>query len=188
MLCFSFLFTTIGSPPRMRGKVHRRRRQHAAPGITPAYAGKRPRNRNRGLSFEDHPRVCGEKICKAPEEVEYGRITPAYAGKSRFCSMLVQAMRDHPRVCGEKAAGCLDLSRPTGSPPRMRGKDKVIVDTELIDGITPAYAGKRGRREHKYSDEKDHPRVCGEKRRQMAPVLSHCGITPAYAGKRFFSI
>ena len=66
MLCFSFLFTTIGSPPRMRGKVHRRRRQHAAPGITPAYAGKRPRNRNRGLSFEDHPRVCGEKTKKIP--------------------------------------------------------------------------------------------------------------------------
>ena len=52
-------------------------------------------------------------------------ITPAYAGKSRPILTDARNDKDHPRVCGEK---CLPDRRARiewGSPPRMRGKEKM---------------------------------------------------------------
>ena len=94
---------SLGSPPRVRGKVRHARIDCAGLGITPACAGKR-RKQSIGRSWRrDHPRVCGEKrmddgsrkyiegspprvrgkvtkyVCK-PQGVG---ITPAYAGKRR---------------------------------------------------------------------------------------------------------
>ena len=55
-------FLTPGSPPPMRGKelfpvVSVRRLR-----ITPAYAGKRDVSRMSFPMYEDHPRLCGEKV------------------------------------------------------------------------------------------------------------------------------
>ena len=71
------------------------------------------------------------------------RITPAYAGKSRCHSAGDYTHGDHPRLCGEKYRHQRFRRRLMGSPPPMRGK--VVVKRELsqVDGITPAYAGKR---------------------------------------------
>ena len=69
-------------------------------------------------------------------------ITPAYAGKSNALLNLPAGQRDHPRVCGEKEAAALSEVYETGSPPRMRGKDRQIVVCAHCPGITPAYAGK----------------------------------------------
>ena len=85
----------------------------------------------------------------------------------------------------------------------MRGKAVNAYVTFLHVGITPAYAGKRGTGEGIALDDRDHPRLCGEKvfRHIALPFLqgspppmrgkgvSHSsqtfvsGITPAYAGK-----
>lgn len=51
----------LGSPPHVRGKDLHAVVRSVRQGITPACAGKRPRNRNCGFSLEDHPRMCGEK-------------------------------------------------------------------------------------------------------------------------------
>ena len=56
-----FFFMTVGSPPRMRGKVNHLLGRGHANGITPAYAGKRIKLRKRHSICGDHPRVCGEK-------------------------------------------------------------------------------------------------------------------------------
>ena len=56
-----FNFSTLGSPPRMRGKGGNGQIQIAQAGITPAYAGKRYPVYQRKTSTKDHPRVCGEK-------------------------------------------------------------------------------------------------------------------------------
>ena len=87
----------------------------------------------------------------------------------------------------------------------MRGK-AVAIFRQLHHGrITPAYAGKRDSIPQQSSLRRDHPRVCGEKRRdrldyyfpQGSPprvrgkgvvhvfVSEKLGITPAYAGKSF---
>ena len=95
-------FDTVGSPPRMRGKVSCYKSALSSLGITPAYAGKRMSDRSLTQTTADHPRVCGEKNSKKnTEDIELGspprmrgkgdittvdiyvlRITPAYAGKS----------------------------------------------------------------------------------------------------------
>ena len=131
------------------------------------------------------------------------RITPAYAGK-RFCVRWnIGNFRDHPRVCGEKMYGLLGASFALGSPPRMRGKGRVLPVFDSLTGITPAYAGKSVYFAIFCDFVEDHPRVCGEK--QNAPIMqglnlgspprmrgkvlfqrrtAHVqGITPAYAGK-----
>ena len=111
-------------------------------------------------------------------------ITPAYAGK-----------RKSTLAC---------MPEISGSPPPMRGKERLCIYGNWELGITPAYAGKRPLMFSQIPLKKDHPRLCGEKSRSGTlkirywgsppPMrgkdivqLSECvrgGITPAYAGKR----
>ena len=70
-------------------------------------------------------------------------ITPAYAGKSEMLFTVPIHLQDHPRVCGEKQTFAYALNGRLGSPPRMRGKDGSRPTLVKVEGITPAYAGKR---------------------------------------------
>ena len=134
---------SVGSPPRVRGKVDIEHRKPHPHGITPACAGKSMADSRGCRRPRDHPRVCGEKRppnqkrCPgvgSPPRVRGkdhqdqlhplpGGITPACAGKRRLYGRTGRAVRDHPRVCGEKCRSTV-LALPTsGSPPRVRGKD-----------------------------------------------------------------
>ena len=133
--------------------------------ITPAYAGKSLSARKASDAYEDHPRVCGEKISgttlittqqgspprmrgKAPslrERLHWHRITPAYAGKSGISPGFLLSYRDHPRVCGEKESVNDGTAIRAGSPPRMRGKARSCQANTSVTRITPAYAGKSRR-------------------------------------------
>ena len=155
----------LGSPPRMRGKVHLTAYFFIIWGITPACAGKRMVFAGRKSRTWDHPRVCGEKPASMPRHAlrrgspprmrgkasQYAtsrpaaRITPAYAGKSLWSGSVRVWVWDHPRVCGEKVAVCHDHASGVGSPPRMRGKEEGHPRSQGSQGITPAYAGKRFR-------------------------------------------
>ncbi len=187
----------------MRGKVSSWSMMDTCKRITPAYAGKSQRSRSKRPRHWDHPRVCGEKIhvassgnlpkgspprmrgkdADARRGSRQNGITPAYAGKSR------------DRFGNE-------VTR-MGSPPRMRGKGGRPALGVHQAGITPAYAGKRSLSFETGGINKDHPRVCGEKKkltllsastvgspprmRGKAAGAGHpcmaAGITPAYAGK-----
>ena len=57
--------------------------------ITPAYAGKRYRNPSVLLCYQDHPRLCGEKLIKLADFYGVTGITPAYAGK-RYVGKVVE--------------------------------------------------------------------------------------------------
>ena len=107
-------------------------------------------------------------------------------------------------MCGEK--GCCRFSslNHSGSPPRVRGKGFLHFAHKMLEGITPAYAGKSTTAGRGRMPSRDHPRVCGEK----GDKVKHCfhdlgspprmrgkdgindsaqavtGITPACAGKR----
>ena len=54
-----------------------------------------------------------------------------------------------------------------GSPPRMRGKVALVMLVQAAVGITPAYAGKSGWPSQSPPPHQDHPRVCGEKGKQL---------------------
>ena len=148
------------------------------------------------------PRMRGKVLLSPFAPVSHG-ITPAYAGKRFIIHICFLAVKDHPRVCGEKRFTDYGRKTKPGSPPRMRGKVNNVRFRQAHPRITPAYAGKRSRRNRVQAGTKDHPRVCGEKlgfpdrlaafqgspprMRGKAPRYpryhSTDGITPAYAGK-----
>ena len=106
----------------MRGKEISRWSSSSADGITPAYAGKSLHGAVILFSFQDHPRLCGEKktitkqgffppgspppmrgkACYDIRIIKNFRITPAYAGKSCQYLYFTPLLEDHPRLCGEK--------------------------------------------------------------------------------------
>ena len=91
------------------------------------------------------------------------RITPAYAGKSPLARSRRNNEKDHPRLCGEKFVQSSQRNIFKGSPPPMRGKVILNQSNAVRFGITPAYAGKRVRKEYLCFGRWDHPRLCGEK-------------------------
>ena len=150
----------------MRGKETIKRNTSTVTRITPAYAGKRKSFSSIFKCSRDHPRLCGEKIFQdsglivlrgSPPPMrgkvllkvrlnEMDGITPAYAGKSMRRTPRPRRFGDHPRLCGEKwLTQFLPFGQP-GSPPPMRGKDKMTYAEINALRITPAYAGKRAAR------------------------------------------
>ena len=107
-------------------------------------------------------------------------------------------------MCGEKATRIAPKNCGSGSPPHMRGKDKLAIFEGIVNGITPAYAGKSRFVHPAMHNIWDHPRVCGEKTKEERRCKRSMGspprmrgkalvlflrastrrITPAYAGKR----
>ena len=107
----------------MRGKGFQKNQRDPFWRITPAYAGKRYYARYTVCCIQDHPRLCGEKICGKQYQIErkgspppmrrkgpprrskflHTRITPAYAGKRELNVTPNRLLGDHPRLCGEKA-------------------------------------------------------------------------------------
>ena len=178
-----FSASSIGSPPRVRGKVSPDTVWNMNERITPACAGKSICYSNVDTVSQDHPRVCGEKLhfvnCfakisgspprvrgkanNAIEDVIKARITPACAGKSKHGNQRARFGRDHPRVCGEKKMKYCSSWTVPGSPPRVRGKVFEGIADSIASGITPACAGKRTQLGGNYEQGQDHPRVCGEK-------------------------
>ena len=110
-------------------------------------------------------------------------ITPAYAGKRQLRKHLVDAKRDHPRLCGEKVQGVWQCLSIKGSPPPMRGKAKLAVESSACCRITPAYAGKSLLHRNNQDQNEDHPRLCGEKCCCMWCCKSGIGSPPPMRGK-----
>ena len=153
--------------------------------------------------MEDHPRTCGEKLCKisvsfsvkgSPPHMRgkairpsfctpFQRITPAHAGKSFLLCITSAASRDHPRTCGEKfELSWLDYW-DLGSPPHMRGKGIYKFLQQGQGRITPAHAGKRWSSAQSNAAGKDHPRTCGEKRTANRVKCAMSGSPPHMRGK-----
>ena len=121
LLIYQFYLLNLGSPPRVRGKLVERQAAITRERITPACAGKTHDEAPAGSRGQDHPRVCGENLCRKEENMGGGGspprvrgklfclfamcsfrgITPACAGKTRSTASPSSAPRDHPRVCGE---------------------------------------------------------------------------------------
>ena len=82
----SFLFTHLGSPPPMRGKVFKYASEIFSVGITPAHAGKSFIALRCLNPWEDHPRPCGEKTVCSGKMSAVGGSPPPMRGKvSQSC-------------------------------------------------------------------------------------------------------
>ena len=107
-------------------------------------------------------------------------------------------------MCGEKFSQTAKVGYIPGSPPHVRGKVLAAMMPTNALGITPACAGKRHLLIRKSVEQRDHPRMCGEKRKagsvagcadgspphvrgketRSLQQVNQTGITPACAGKR----
>ena len=172
----------VGSPPRVRGKLENLQEALNETGITPARAGKTSIRRTRRTPATDHPRACGENVQRLhDQEVEKGspprvrgkpcnpkagwramRITPARAGKTCAVPPLAPMQGDHPCACGENIPERARQCNRAGSPPRVRGKHRLLSPTAFLLRITPARAGKTFSTQVLVGKPKDHPRACGE--------------------------
>ena len=152
---------SVGSPPRVRGTGLCGVLVRNGVGITPACAGNSVSYTPHPPGFWDHPRVCGEQficICilhtytGSPPRVRgtavyavvnavKSGITPACAGNSEDTLNKWCKEKDHPRVCGEQSIAYRQASMWWGSPPRVRGTDRLTHTISLNQGITPACAG-----------------------------------------------
>ena len=65
----------------------------------------------------------------------------------------------------------------------MRGKVQLVIFAGVVDGITPAYAGKRLLSQWIPPFRWDHPRLCGEKIISSEIFLSDLGSPPPMRGK-----
>ena len=139
------------------------------------------------------------------DEVTMGgfRLIPAYAGKTAYLVTDNSGTPAHPRVCGENLPRRQLDSKPTGSSPRMRGKQTGADRRESSRRLIPAYAGKTLKPTELRRRSAAHPRVCGENvgarsrpglvrgsspcmRGKLACVCgwrAPVGLIPAYAGK-----
>ena len=187
----------------MRGKVLSAPTVTLPSGITPAHAGKSYLCCGMVLPGWDHPRTCGEKWAgeslgkqgrgspphmrgKAPTGYASSAtsgITPAHAGKRKYAPSMDAYWWDHPRTCGEKLLTSLTACVPAGSPPHMRGKVSRTAYLGLLDGITPAHAGKSVQLNISAIAIRDHPRTCGEKSAITAHAVPMTGSPPHMRGK-----
>ena len=86
-------------------------------------------------------------------------------------------------MCGEKFASISICFNSLGSPPRVRGKGRLLTFLLRRSGITPACAGKRPTGQAKNGTLGDHPRVCGEKTERVLPGCIRQGSPPRVRGK-----
>ena len=91
-------------------------------------------------------------------------------------------------MCGEKTGAIEKPSSGMGSPPRVRGKVKLLFLAVNPLRITPACAGKRERVIIWQCFAWDHPRVCGEKHCGGACEWRHVGSPPRVRGKANYEI
>ena len=204
---FNSAFAVQGSPPHARGKAKDGETIKLYDLITPACAGK-SRHLPPALTLHrDHPRMRGEKERTTPVHggdlgspphargKEHGftphtsgkGITPACAGKSPLRQSSRGTSRDHPRMRGEKRATDRLWYCCQGSPPHARGKVPSGLAHSVLDGITPACAGKSCMAARDRAKAWDHPRMRGEKILAVHPSPGGMGSPPHARGKGPYS-
>ena len=133
------------------------------------------------LTMGSSPRVRGTVSEPTRENVYFG-IIPACAGNSDRHEIWKTHCRDHPRVCGEQGVYRSSASRVMGSSPRVRGTAICKQQRHLNGGIIPACAGNSLSDVPTFGVKRDHPRVCGEQRKELFRKHSVKGSSPRVRG------
>ncbi len=112
------------------------------------------------------------------------RIIPAHAGQTRRVERAAFLITDHPRACGANCFSRGPTQRPTGSSPRMRGKQYAVLQLLLVLRIIPAHAGQTWWSRRGSGRLPDHPRACGANDSGVTSASERCGSSPRMRGKR----
>ena len=171
-----------GSPPRARGRLGSGRCRAARRGLTPACAGtSRDRLRGWHLGRGSPPRARGRPHPGAARDLRDG-LTPACAGTSLPPMAMMAGVRAHPRVRGDVATPSPLVTVTLGSPPRARGRLRLLRLAGRHRGLTPACAGTSTTRPCNAPPQRAHPRVRGDVQASRLARHRRRGLTPACAG------
>ena len=149
-----------------------------------------PRGRGKGCTIVSisravgiTPRTGGEKLFRLPLFQSPLGSPPRRRGKAGLFQIVNVGTGDHPRMGGEKQELFWALLCASGSPPHGRGKVVLHCGVLLDVGITPAWAGKSRAKCKANSNQRDHPRVGGEKPLYDPAHLGPQGSPPRRRGK-----
>ncbi len=193
-----------GSSPRLRGtplgKGDCLRRQR----IIPAPAGNTCAEQQNQQTRPDHPRACGEHVCRCMDTASclgssprlrgtpgmhighdcHARIIPAPAGNTPGPNQHSEWPPDHPRACGEHVMRKLTSILIIGSSPRLRGTRCHDPGLGRLGRIIPAPAGNTTRYWPSLPVLSDHPRACGEHPWTTTRTCTASGSSPRLRGTR----
>ena len=93
---------SVGSPPRVRGKVVMTEDTVTYYGITPACAGKSPTAASACPPVQDHPRVCGEKCLVVALGLGGPGSPPRVRGKEAVCPAYFVPIGITPACAGKR--------------------------------------------------------------------------------------
>ena len=194
---------SVGSSPRVRGKLHRVDTELEALRLIPARAGKTTRPGCPRSSWRAHPRACGENDGHVTAGITRGgssprvrgkhpplpvhrrphRLIPARAGKTPGRLQHVRRPQAHPRACGENSYTPVIAFPQAGSSPRVRGKHDPHPRGEPRPRLIPARAGKTGKPLRSSAGLPAHPRACGENDTSTHSWAGRGGSSPRVRGK-----
>ena len=158
----TLIFSSVGSSPRMRGKLAFAVCGAGTVRIIPAHAGQTDSRPHRYDGSADHPRACGAntpdwvagpfwsgssprmrgKRFRQLEARRRPRIIPAHAGQTEARTRAQVRLPDHPRACGANTPVSVHFDGKNGSSPRMRGKLGFASTRRYCRRIIPAHAGQ----------------------------------------------
>ena len=193
-----------GSSPHVRGAPFWQMSMHFATGIIPACAGSTPHQSSTAYAAWDHPRMCGEHfflqvgdaafqgssphVRGAQSNCDWGAcnygIIPACAGSTKALTNAPPHTRDHPRMCGEHLDAVRTTQTPMGSSPHVRGAQGRDAFGPPVRGIIPACAGSTRCGHMITSQNRDHPRMCGEHLSSFSFSYPASGSSPHVRGAR----
>ena len=127
------------------------------------------------------PHMRGTAYCAWEKDIS-NRITPAHAGNSKALLRHSSIVKDHPRTCGEQRFAICIQQREAGSPPHMRGTERLFAIFLCTGRITPAHAGNRLCGLFFCDSDWDHPRTCGEQSDEMVLTVHRWGSPPHMRG------
>ena len=90
-------------------------------------------------------------------------------------------------MCGEQLKKSMALHLKWGSSPRVRGTASLSNKIDNIEGIIPACAGNSPALALRLTQERDHPRVCGEQRLKYISLRLNKGSSPRVRGTVFLN-
>jgi len=194
--------TGCGSSPRMRGTRCRRRSAEDPGRFIPAHAGNTLAIGKACAITPVHPRACGEhSATNSPALPKRGssprmrgtlkhflrnrafeRFIPAHAGNTGVKQSGRSHSSVHPRACGEHSAPTVSAKGASGSSPRMRGTQILLIYRELEERFIPAHAGNTQPRQFPRRGRPVHPRACGEHKSSSSTANSKSGSSPRMRG------
>ena len=153
-----------GTPPRMWGKLDKRKREAERMRNTPTHVGKTIYWGTTMSNQPEHPHACGENDITLGGDAYESGTPPRMWGKRAYLAGLHRLVSEHPHACGEN--GDYD--------------DRQAI----VDWNTPTHVGKTIGYAQAITLKPEHPHACGENTFNLTRIVCINGTPPRMWGKR----